>query len=86
MPEASLSKRPRGVRKHWKAEQVTNLAVCGEFVRRSLLPPSWGDPVEARRYSYRGIIKRYDCLFSTGRVFSISYLALGRRKIRFSRA
>jgi hypothetical protein len=86
MPKSELPKRPRGVRKHWKAEQLADLAGLGSFLMRSYLPESWGDPIEGRRYSYRGCVKRFDARFANGRVYTQSYCANGFYRVRMSYA
>ena len=80
MTEFALSKRPRGVRKHWKAEQVTDLASAGEFLRRSYARPEWGDPVEARRYSYHGVVKKIQVRYANGRLLTRSFGANGTQR------
>lgn len=74
-----LPKRPRGVRRHWKAEQVRDLASLGSTMRANYVSESFGDPVEGRRYSCRGSLKRLDARYENGRVVSISMLSRGKR-------
>ena len=85
MSTSLLPQRPRGVRKHWKRQDLVPADKAFEFVLGPFVPEIWGAPIETVRFSYRSITKRNELAYADGRRASISF-GFRKRVIRLFRA